>query len=169
MNRRNVLTLSVLAASGLVVPSGHALGQTAKDLVGTWTWTSVDLTRADGTKVQPFGPNPKGYVIFDSNGRFAYLLTRPDRPKFAANNREQGTAGENKASVAGVLAYSGRYSVTDGGKTLVFHIEASSYPNAEGVDQKRSITLTEDELKWTNTAPTAAGGGTAHTALRRVR
>jgi Lipocalin-like domain len=169
MNRRSVLSISVMTALGLVVPSGHALGQTAKDLVGTWTWASVDLTRTDGTKTQPFGANPKGYVIFDSNGRFAYLLTRADRPKFAANNREQGTPEENKESVLGVLAYSGRYSVTDGGKTLIFHIEASSYPNAEGVDQKRSITLTEDELKWTNPAPTVAGGGTAHTALRRVK
>jgi hypothetical protein len=167
MNRRCILTVSAVAALGLAVPSGYGLGQTAKDLVGTWTWASVDLTRADGTKTQPFGPNPKGYVIFDSNGRFAYLLARPDRPKFAANNREQGTPEENKASMLGVLAYSGRYSISDGGKTLIFHIEASSYPNAEGVDQKRSITLTEDELKWTNPAPTV--GGTAHTALRRVK
>jgi hypothetical protein len=169
MNRRSILTVSVMTALGLAVPSGYALGQTPKDLVGTWTWASVDIIRADGTKTQPFGANPKGYVIFDSNGRFAYLLTRPDRPKFAANNREQGTPEENKASVSGVLAYSGRYSVSDGGKTLIFHIEASSYPNAEGVDQKRSITLTEDELKWTNLAPTVAGGGTAHTVLRRVK
>jgi Lipocalin-like domain len=169
MNRRSILTVSAVTALGLAVPSGYALGQTAKDLVGTWTWTSVDLIRADGTKTQPFGANPKGYVIFDSNGRFAYLLTRPDRAKFAANNREQGTPEENKASVLGVLAYSGRYSISDGGKTLIFHIEASSYPNAEGVDQKRSITLTEDELKWINPAPTVAGGGTAHTALRRVK
>jgi Lipocalin-like domain len=169
MNRRSILTVSAVTALGLAVPSGYALSQTAKDLVGTWTWTSVDLIRADGTKTQPFGANPKGYVIFDSNGRFAYLLTRPDRAKFAANNREQGTPEENKASVLGVLAYSGRYSISDGGKTLIFHIEASSYPNAEGVDQKRSITLTEDELKWINPAPTVAGGGTAHTALRRVK
>jgi hypothetical protein len=154
---------------GAALFTGGAVGQTAKDLVGTWTWVSVDLTRADGTKTQPFGPSPKGYVIFDSNGHFAYLLARPNRPKFAANNREQGTPEENKATVLGTLAYSGRYSVSDGGKTLTFHIEASSYPNAEGVDQKRSITLTEDELKWTNPAPTVAGGGTAQTVLKRVK
>lgn len=168
MNRRSILTVSAVTALGLAVPSGYALSQTAKDLVGTWTWTSVDLIRADGTKTQPFGANPKGYVIFDSNGRFAYLLSRPDRPKFAAGNREQGTPEENKAAVLGTLAYSGTYSVADGGKTLVFHIEASSYPNSEGTDQKRSITVTASELRWTNPAPTVAGGGTAQTVLRRV-
>jgi hypothetical protein len=131
--------------------------------VGTWTWVSVDLTRPDGTKYQPFGPTPKGYVIFDSNGRFAYLLSRPGRPKFAANNRDEGTAEENKASVQGVIAY----SVND--KTLIWNIEASNYPNAEGQEQKRTITLTADELRWTNPAPTVAGGGTAQTVLRRVK
>ena len=166
MNRRHILSLSVITAVGLALPSGYALGQTAKDLVGTWSWVSVDITRPDGTKYQAFGANPKGFVIFDSNGRFAYLLTRPDRPKFTANNRDQGTPEENKATVQGCLAYSGRYEVSD--KTLTFHVEASSFPNAEGVDQKRSITVTGDELRWTNPAPTVAGGGTAQTVLRRV-
>jgi hypothetical protein len=160
-----MLTATTMAL--LALPTGGAVGQTAKDLVGTWTWVSVDLTRPDGTKYQPFGPTPKGYVIFDSNGRFAYLLSRPGRPKFAANNRDEGTAEENKASVQGVIAYSGTYSVND--KTLIWNIEASNYPNAEGQEQKRTITLTADELRWTNPAPTVAGGGTAQTVLRRVK
>jgi Lipocalin-like domain len=165
MNRRSMLTATTMAL--LALPTGGAVGQTAKDLVGTWTWVSVDLTRPDGTKHQPFGPTPKGYVIFDSNGRFAYLLSRPGRPKFAANNRDEGTPEENKATVQQTLAYSGTYEVSD--KTLIFHVEASTYPNAEGVDQKRSITVTGDELRWTNPAPTVAGGGTAQTVLRRVK
>jgi hypothetical protein len=94
-----MLTATTMAL--LALPTGGAVGQTANDLVGTWTWVSVDLTRPDGTKYQPFGPTPKGYVIFDSNGRFAYLLSRPGRPKFAANNRDEGTAEENKAVCAG--------------------------------------------------------------------
>jgi Lipocalin-like domain len=165
MNRRSMLTATTMAL--LALPTGGAVGQTAKDLVGTWTWVQVDLTRPDGTKYQPFGTNPKGFVIFDSNGRFAYLLSRPDRPKFAANNRDQGTPEENKAAVLGALAYSGTYSVND--KTLIFNVEASNYPNAEGQEQKRTITLTADELRWTNPAPTVAGGGTAQTVLRRVK
>jgi Lipocalin-like domain len=165
MNRRSMLTATTMAL--LALPTGGAVGQTAKDLVGTWSWVSVDLTRPDGTKYQPFSANPKGYVIFDSNGRFAYLLSRPGRPKFAANNRDEGTPEENKATVQQTLAYSGTYEVSD--KTLIFHVEASTYPNAEGVDQKRSITVTGDELRWTNPAPTVAGGGTAQTVLRRVK
>jgi hypothetical protein len=91
MHRRNALSIAAMTVLGLALPSGYALGQTAKDLVGTWSWVSVELTRPDGTKYRPFGDNPKGFVIFDSNSRFAYLLSRPGRPKFAANNRDEGT------------------------------------------------------------------------------
>lgn len=156
-------TLTLTAISLLIL--GVAFGQTAKDLVGTWTWVSADVVRPDGTKVQPFGPNPKGLIIFDANGHFAYLLTRPGRPKFAANNRDEGTPEENQATVQGSLGYSGTYSVSD--KTLIFKIEAATYPNTEGTEQKRLFTLMGDELKWTNPAPTV--GGTAETVLRRVK
>ena len=168
MNRRTALTLTTMAllCGGVALPASDARGQSAKDLVGTWTWVSVELTRPDGTKVQPYGATPKGYIVFDSNGRFAYLLSRPDRPKFAANDRDRGTPEENKAVVQGSLGYSGTYSVSD--KTLIFSVEASTYPNAEGQEQKRNITsLTADELKYTNPSPTVAG--TAQTVLRRVK
>jgi lipocalin-like protein len=163
--RTLTLTAMVLLMLGVALHAGDALGQTAKDLVGTWTWVSVENVRPDGTKVQPFGPNPKGFIIFDANGRFAYLLTRPGRPKFAANNRDQGTPEENQATVQGSLGYSGTYSVSD--KTLILNIEASTYPNAEGTEQKRSFTLIGDELKWTN--PAATIGGTAEVVLKRVK
>src|SRR5438094_7194390 len=91
------------------------------------------------------------------------VLTAPNsRP----TTRDRGTPEENKAVVQGSLGYSGTYSVSD--KTLIFNVEASTYPNAEGQEQKRNISsLTADELKYTNPAPTVAG--TAQTVLRRVK
>jgi len=156
-------TVSLLILSiGL---SAEALADTARDLTGTWTWVSIEGTRPDGTKYQPFGPTPKGFVVFDGNGRFAFLLTSSGRPKFATNNREQGTPDEYKAAMQGSIAYSGTYSIND--KTLIFNIEASTYPNAEGIQQKRTIALTDDELKYYNPSPTM--GGTAETVLKRVK
>jgi hypothetical protein len=40
--------------------------------------------------------------------------------KFAANNRDQGTADENKETVQGSLGYSGTYSVSD--QTLILTV-----------------------------------------------
>jgi hypothetical protein len=146
--------------------AAHA--QTAKDLAGTWTWVAVETTRADGQKVQPFGATPKGHVVFDGNGGFAYLLTRPGRPKFTGNSREDGSDHENKATVQGTLGMSGTYAVS--GNTLTLKVEASTYPNSEGTEQKRTIiSLTADELRYSNPAPTNAGGGTAVVVAKRVR
>ena len=144
------------------------MAQTAKDLAGTWAWVSVEITRADGHKAEPFGPSPKGHVVFDGNGGFAYLLARTGRPKFAGKSREDGTTEENKATVQGTLGMSGTYTVT--GNTLTFTIEASTYPNSEDTEQKRTIiSFTADELRYSNPAPTNAGGGTAIVVAKRVR
>src|SRR5262249_12725548 len=71
--------------------------QAAKDMVGTWNLVSDVNTSAEGRKVEPFGPSPQGMAIFDSDGRFAIVVSRPDLPKFASDNRMQGTPEENKA------------------------------------------------------------------------
>ena len=154
--------------AGFLTSAGSGHAQSAKDLAGTWTWVGVETTGPDGQKLQPFGPTPRGHVVFDGRGGFAYLLTRPGRAKFYGSNREDGTAEENKATVQGTLAMSGTYSVS--GNVLTFKIEASTYPNLEGTEQKRTIiTLTADELRYSNPAPTNAGGGTAVVIARRVQ
>jgi lipocalin-like protein len=142
MNRRSMMltsTAASLTVVGVTLQGSNAIGQTAKDLVGTWTWVTVETVRPDGSRSQPFGPNPKGHIVFDANGRFAYLLTRSGRPKFASDNRDETTSEENKATVQGTLAYSGRYSVSD--KNLVFDIEASTFPNAEGPSRSALLRL----------------------------
>lgn len=162
---RGLQASAVVLLITIAFPAGDARAQTAKDLVGTWTWVSIQGTRPDGTKYQPFGPAPKGHIVFDSSGYFAFLCTSSGRAKFTANNREAGTADENKAAVQGSIAYSGRYTLE--GKTLIFNVEASSYPNAEGIQQTRTITLTADELRYYNPAPTM--GGTAQVVLKRAK
>jgi hypothetical protein len=146
MDRRSSIRLLVVAALGSVLATGNAFALTAKDLVGTWTLVSADT----------FGPNPKGVLMLDATGHVAAQLMRSDLPKYAANNRSQGTPEENKATVQGMISYFGTYSVS--GTDLLFHIDGSSFPNWIGIDQKRSnITLTGDELKWTQPTPSAGG------------
>jgi hypothetical protein len=142
MNRRNVLRRSAISALGLALSAGDAAAQSAKDLVGGWTPVSVDA----------YGPNPKGYLIFEANGRYSLQLMRPDLPKYLSNNRLQGTPAEYKITVEGSLSHLGTYSVS--GTDLIFHVEASTFPNWTGTDQKRiNLSVTGDELKYTNLAP----------------
>ena len=48
-----------------------------------------------------------------------------------------------------------------------FHIERFTFPNWDGTDQKRSVTITGDEMKYTNTA--ASGGGKAELVWKRAK
>jgi hypothetical protein len=107
-------------------------------------------------------------VILTSNGRVILVITRADLPKFASNNRTTGTPEENKAAVAGSIGYFGTYAVNEADKTLVMHVEGSTYPNWAGTDQKRTIELSGDELKFINQNP-SMGQGTVTVTWKRVK
>src|ERR1700719_3712261 len=133
MNRRNLISLSAIAALGLALPAGGAVAQSAKDLVGSWTAVSVDA----------YGPNPKGSLIFEANGRFSLQLMRADLPKYTSNNRTQGTPAEYKPTAEGSISYFGTSSVS--GTDLILHVEGSTFPNWTGTDQKRvNLSVTGD-------------------------
>lgn len=127
--------------------AGAASAQTAAELVGTWVLVGNDIIRADGSRQPSFGPRGTGSAIFSSNGRFAVVNINPDTPKYAANNRAQGTAEEDKAAVMGGLGIFGTYAVS--GTTLTLQVEGSTYPNWSGVRLTRTIlSLTAEETKW---------------------
>ena len=152
------VALTAIACLGIAIPGAGA--QTAKDLVGAWSLVSDTATTADGREVQPFGPQPNGMAIFDSAGHFSIVISRPDLPKFASNNRMQGTAAENEAIVHGSIGFFGTYAITDG--IIVQHIEGGTWPAWAGTDQKRTIaSFTGDGQTWT-TVNSFAGKSELH-------
>ena len=139
----------------------------AKQLVGLWTPVSVITTTLDGKKVQAFGSDPQGLLMFDAHGRYSLQICRAGRAKFASNSRDKGTAEENQASVQGCNPHWGKYSVNEKERAIVFKIEHAMYPNWEGTEQTRPFTITGDELKYI--IPTASIGGTAELVWRRAK
>jgi Lipocalin-like domain len=168
MNRRNMLAISAGTIFGLALLAEGAIGapkaKIDKDqLVGDWTLVSVNAPNA---AIQN-RPND-GFIVFERNGRFSFALLSSNVPKFASNNRNTGTAEENKAAVQGNISYFGTYSVNEADGTLTLHIERCSFPNWNGTDQSRLITsLTAEELKYTN--PSASIGGSAELVWKRVK
>ena len=162
---------SAIGQSAMVaLPSGRAIGQTgiSQDrLVGRWTYESVIVERTDGTKVAPFGPNPKGLITLSADGRYSLQLIRPDIPKIASKDRLSGTPEENRAVAQGVLSQFGTYSVNAAEGMLTLHVETSSFPDENGTNQERIITsFSGDNLHWTNPTPTTPG--IAYSTLRRT-
>ena len=153
------------------VLSGAALGQpkSGKDaIVGAWTLVSVTSEMDDGKKGEPFGPTPKGVIIFSNDGHFSLFQSRAEIPKIAANDRAKATPEEAQSIVASSIAYYGTYSIDEQTKVIVVNLAASTYANVAAIpDQKRMITLlTADELKFDN--PRTPNGMTLRTAWKRA-
>ena len=90
----------------VMVDDALAQQKTIKDqLVGTWALIAVTAERADGSKGEPFGPNPKGTIIFTGDGHFSLVQLRAELPRIAANDRAKATAEEAQAIVDGSIAY----------------------------------------------------------------
>lgn len=152
-----------------MIPSGVSYAQPGlkEQIVGTWTPVSQYVDQ-DGKRLEPFGPDPKGIVVYDSNGRFVLVLQRASLRRFASSNRMAGSAEENKAIVQGSIAYFGSYSVNETEQKINLHCDGSTYPNWDGEEQVRLISITGDEL--TTVSPVSAvGGGSVHLLLKRVR
>jgi hypothetical protein len=152
-----------VASLGLATTPG-ALAQSSP-LTGSWTLVS-SVVEQGGNRIEPFGPNPKGALIFDANGRYAAMIMRPGLPKLASDNRTTATPEEAKAIVAGSIAHFGSYTADE--KTITFRIETSTHPNWDATEQKRSFTISGDELKYVGVSA-VLGGASATLTWKRAK
>ena len=150
----------------MMVITGGASAQTAKDLVGAWTIVSITV-EGDGKKSEPLGPNPIGTQIYDSSGRFASMVMRSDLPKVASNNRATSTPEESQKIAHGSLAYYGTYTVNEAEKSLTMQMEGATFPNWIGTAHRRLYAISGDTLTITNPTP-SGGGGVLTVVLKRA-
>ena len=168
MNRRSVFSMSALMALGVALLPSNVVGQQKsikEQLVGTWTFVSSTTKLSDGSPA--WGTNPKGLLIFTENGYFSSQIVRSDLPKFATQNRAQGTPEENKAVVQGSVANFGTYTVDETKKTYTLKFEGSSFPNRVETEQTRAFTIAADELKVAN--PLTSVGGSSELVYKRAK
>ena len=129
-----VITVTMLTL-GAVLLAGDATAQQKsprEQLVGAWTLVSADSVRYDGSRVEVFGLNPKGILIFTNDGHFALVQMRADLPKFVSSSRDQGTPEKNKAVVQGSIAYFDTYSLNETENVITLQFEGSTFANLMG-------------------------------------
>lgn len=151
----------------MVTPKrGPSVSHNAKDLIGTWTLVSV-VTEIDGRKFDAYGPNAKGLLVFDANGRYSIIFIADGLPNFASGNRSRSTADESNAVVAGSLAHFGTYVVDEVDQSFTFQVDRATFPNWDGRQNKRTFFIRGDKLQFTD--PHASGGGAATTIFERAK
>ena len=166
-----LLQIVAAGALALALSLGSAGAQQGlrEKLIGTWTFVVAEITAPDGKKSFPFGETPKGILVFTPDGHFSQIHIASDVPKIASNNRLNGTAEEYAAIMRRSLSMFGTYKVDEAKKMVTFEIVSSTYPNAQGQSQRRTIDkLTDDE--FVNSNPDVAGGrGSAFNLYKRVK
>jgi len=160
MKLRHILSLSVIATLGVAFVPGTAMSQGLKQqLVGTWLLSSWEQDMPNNQKLHRFGENPKGYNVFDANGRFFVTFARPDLPKIASKDPNKPTPEEATAIAVGSIAYYGTYIVDEATKIISMKMESSTFANQMEADQRRTVTaISATELKMENTGALAGGG-----------
>src|SRR4051794_37970588 len=144
-----------------------AQAQTAQDLVGTWTLVSATI-RSGEVKMDMYGPDPSGTLMFGRDGHYALVFLRRDLPKLTSNSRLSQTLEESRALTKGSIAHFGTYRVEEdeAGKALMLHIEGSTFPNWAGTEQRRPFSLSGDALSYIS--PGSSGVAT-EIVLRRAK
>ena len=138
-------------------------------IVGTWDLIVAEATAPDGKKSFPFGPTPRGTVIFTADGNFAQIHVASEAPKIASGNRMTATPEEYAAIMRGSISQFGKYAINEARKTVTFHIVSSTFPNWQGVAQERVIDkLTADEFVNTN-PDVGAGRGSSSNFYKRAK
>ena len=182
MKRRNTLKWSIKEVASVLLVIAVLVCGTLSGASGVWaqekgaslaqgSWILVELYNEEGGKrTEPFGPNPRGSMLLTPDGRFSMILMRTTLPKFASNVRTKGTVEENQAVVQGSVAAFGTYTVTgDKEQILNLHMEGSTFPNWDGQDQKRPVTVTGDDMKVINPAPSIGGSGKNTQVWKRAK
>lgn len=172
MLRRTSLGLTAALLLGVSPPQTRsAMAQVAPiadGIIGTWMQVSVLSQQADGTRGEPFGPNPKGVVIFSGDGHFSLFQSRAELPRLAANDRTRATPEEAMAVLRDSIAYFGTYAVDEASRSVSLNLMGSTYANLlGGPAQRRIITLlSATELHFTN--PRTPSGMTLQTVWQRA-
>ncbi len=171
--KRITMAAGVLACAAFLfagLGEAAAQGKTLKDrLIGTWHFVIAEVTAPDGTKSFPFGPSPRGMVIFTADGHFMQIHIASEVPKIASGNRLAAAPEEYAGIMRGTIAQFGSYTVDEENKTFTYTMTASTFPNWDGIKQTRSIDkLTDDEMININ-PQVGAGRGSAYNLYKRAK
>ena len=170
MRTRGIHVLALIASMSVATPSRSSAAETPslKDqLVGTWIYVSSTGKREDGSNVPR--PSLQGAVTYTADGRFHFITTPIDAPKYASNDSSRPSPDEAMAMASRSIAYTGTYTVDEATKTILANVETATFPNLVGAPNQRRIvtSIGADEMRFTN--PRTPAGVTLEFVWKRAK
>ena len=146
--RTIIATVSTLLTLAVTLPAN---AQALKDqVVGAWTLTSIFEEFGD-VKKDTWGPDVKGTLLLDRSGQFSLQIV--------AAGRAKGSGDPSRSPIGRVIGYFGTYTISEPDKVLTFNIVRSTFPNWDGSEQKRILTMAGDKLSYRAAAPIPSADG----------
>lgn len=112
-------------------------------IIGTWKLKEIFYKNQKDNKINYFGPNPKGILMYDSfgymNAQLGYL---------GRNHLKNQDPEDDKIKIAAYdsyMSYYGKYYETEPG-TIIHKIEGCSNPSWEGTEETRYVIVDEEIL-----------------------
>jgi hypothetical protein len=139
------------------------------DLIGAWRLEGAVEVFNDGERRDEFGPNPEGYLCYSPAGVVSATLGDSARPPVSAADPQSGTGEDYETMARRFIAYAGPFSVDVGNGTVTHHVDVSLFPNWQGHDQVRRVTVEGERLRIIASDRTSADGRTFHSELIWLR
>jgi Lipocalin-like domain len=143
-----------------------------QQLVGAWALsTFVERDIETGVENHLFGKRPLGLILYTPDGYVSAQLQRLERPAFADGDILRAIAEEYAAAGSSYIAYSGRFFVDEGKKSLSHEMAVSFFPNWFGQRQVRLVEVNGETLRLSTDGPQRVNGAlkTATLTWRRAQ
>src|SRR5262245_11605065 len=103
--------LRIVAALSLALAPLAPFAAAPPSVVGTWRLVSFEDKPPSGPAVLPFGPDPKGLLIYDATGHMSLQIMKNPGPTVASGKETQITPDEKLQLFDSYVAYFGTYRV----------------------------------------------------------
>lgn len=131
----------LLLLIGVALMSSVAEAASPNKVLGSWRIVSAQID-PEGKNQPAYGKRPSGLLSFTPEMQFVEVLTDADVPRFASNERGQGTNAENRAAMNGSIGFFGTYTVDENGEFTGNRVEGSTFPNwVGGVRTRKELRL----------------------------
>ncbi len=125
------------------------------NVAGTWRMVSAQID-PDGQNRPAYGAAPSSLLVFTADLHFVEVMTDSAIPKFASDERGQGTAPENQAAMRSSIGLFGTYTVDENGNFSGNRVAGATFPNWVGsvrTRQQLQMVVEGDRMRETFTRP----------------
>ena len=118
-----------------------------KRLIGAWKLLTFEVS-VDGNVLHPYGEHPIGRLTYDKAGRMSAHVMKPGRKSSISDPIAVTSAScdELRQIADGYVGYYGTFSLDEGSKTVIHHVESCTLPAWVGTDQTRHYEFIDDHL-----------------------